>query len=368
MDKKYTKKTSHRPCKSGKKRKFYGNRFTDEHGSESVSTSVNKLKKSKDSTFDVHVSQTSGYSIIHFFLVFSALSKYLKCKDCNGEVTFTKYAVRGLGFKICLSCACEEKYIDSCPMIKNGYEVNRRLVFVMRLLGVGIHGIGLFCNLMELGKGLSISAYYGIVDSITVAVDAVFDIVAHKAVAEEKIENINYGEPEDILTVSGDGSWSKRGFSSLIGIVSLIFKHTGKVVDVAVRSSYCKACEWWKKKYNDVDYLAWYEEHKKDCLANHEGSAGKMEVDGIVEMFLRSLEKFSVKYGFYIGDGDSKTFKTLLNVYPYGEDFVVKKLECVLHVAKRVFKRANEARKALIQKKKALAQAEKKNLQKIPLL
>lgn len=65
-----------------------------------------------------------------------------------------------------------------------------------------------------------------------------------------------------------------------------------------------------------MNYLAWY--------ANHESSAGKIEVDGIVEMLLRSLERFAVKYGFYIGDGNSKTIKMLLNMYQYGEDFILK--------------------------------------------
>lgn len=52
----------------------------------------------------------------------------------------------------------------------------------------------------------------------------------------------------------------------------------------------------------------------------HEDSAGKMEVDVIIEMFLRSNEKFGVKYDNYIGDGDSKTFKVILDKNPYGDD------------------------------------------------
>lgn len=45
-------------------------------------------------------------------------------------------------------------------------------------------------------------------------------------------------------------------------------------------------------------------------------------------------------------------------------DFIVKKLECVLHVAKRVFKRASEAKKILTQARKAAKKDEKKK--KIP--
>ena len=46
---------------------------------------------------------------------------------------------------------------------------------------------------------------------------------------------------------------------------------------------------------------------------NHEGSSGKMEVSSITEMFLRSEVKYGVKYGNYIGDGDPKAFKAILD-------------------------------------------------------
>lgn len=80
-----------------------------------------------------------------------------------------------------------------------------------------------------------------------------------------------------------------------------------------------------ERKKNTVEYNIWYDEHRDTCSANHEGSAGKMEVDGVVEMFCRSEELFNVRYGYYIGDGDSKTFKMLLDVHPYGEEIMVKK-------------------------------------------
>lgn len=52
------------------------------------------------------------------------------------------------------------KEINSGPFINNAYEINRRIVLVLRLLGVGIEGINLFCGLMDLGQGLSVNAYY----------------------------------------------------------------------------------------------------------------------------------------------------------------------------------------------------------------
>jgi len=61
-----------------------------------------------------------------------------------------------------------------------------------------------------------------------------------------------------------------------------------------------------------------------------------MEVGAIVEMFKRSMEKLSVMYKFYIGDGDSKTFTGVKNAKPYGDNVQIYKKECVGHVQKRM--------------------------------
>ena len=55
----------------------------------------------------------------------------------------------------------------------------------------------------------------------------------------------------------------------------------------------------------------------------------------------------------YIGDGDTKTFKHLKDASPYGEELQVNKMECVLHVKKRMYKRAQNAKKQVTQQKKA---------------
>ena len=75
-------------------------------------------------------------------------------------------------------------------------------------------------------------------------------------------------------------------------------------------------------------------------------------MDGVLEMFQRSVELYNVYYENYIGDGDTKTFKDLKYASPYSEKLQVNKMECVLHVKKRMYKRARDAKKNLIQMKK----------------
>lgn len=351
MDRKQSGDSSRRPSSLGRKRSFKGNRYTIENTTDFTSTSAKKLKDNKE--LEVNVNPTFNYCIIEFSVIFLTLQQLLKCKDCNGAVTFSKNGQRGLGFKLSVKCGCKETFILSSPLIDKAFEINRRLVLALRMLGVGFEGMKNFCGLMDLGQGICNSTYYSIVDNIKIAAQAVAKIVFKKALKEEVELNVKAGRPADELSVSGDGSWAKRGFSSLLGIVSLIGKYSNKILDVVIKCSICQGCSNWKGQEDTIEYEAWYREHEDHCDANHTGSAGKMEVDGIVEMFERSEELYNVKYANYIGDGDTKTFKALLDTKPYGDDFVVCKKECVLHVKKRLYKRALDAKKKHAQLKKA---------------
>lgn len=72
----------------------------------------------------------------------------------------------------------------------------------------------------------------------------------------------------------------------------------------------CKVCEFWKQFEGTAEYDEWKDEHSGTCSANHKGSAGKMEVDSIVEMFHRSETVYNVRYGNYVGE--TKHIKVLL--------------------------------------------------------
>lgn len=53
-----------------------------------------------------------------------------------------------------------------------------------------------------------------------------------------------------------------------------------------------------------------------------------------------------MKYLFYVGDGDSKTFAAILASKPYGDDVLITKKECVGHVQKHLGIRLRNVRKA----------------------
>lgn len=318
------------------------NRYEVESDTQGVSASAKKLKDREADDFDIN--NHLQYRIINFLAVFHTISQHVKCKTCDSNISFHERSPRGLGFKIVIACPqCPEIVIPSCKTIRNGYEINRRIVLAMRLLGVGLNGIIKFCAFMELPRPIFQSFYDKLIDAISIATKTVRDITMHKAATEEK-ERSEEKEQMDGITVSGDGSWRKRGFSSLFGVTSLIGWFTGKIVDVDVKSKYCKGCEHWEKKKETSEYEEWLKTHIDSCQANHEGSSGKMEVDSVIEMFARSESVHGLKYANYIGDGDSKTFKGIMDSKPYA-DLDVRKKECIDHVQKRMGTRLRNLKK-----------------------
>lgn len=334
-----------RKCRGGrpKKRKFFGNQFKKSQNAEGETSSS---KKMKSANLFYTVTSDLEFEIINFFAVFNTIASLVMCKECGESVKFEKCLYRGLGFQIKISCnKCRDRFIHSSTASFAGsnvmYEVNSKLIAVMRCLGIGYSGLKLFCGLMDLPQPVARCTYNVFVKQMRNVAAAIAKLLMTSAITQE----IHLSENAESLVVSGDGTWRKRGFQSLHGVPSLIGYYTGKVVDVVIKSSYCAACKLWEPRSGTDEYMDWLENHVDECQANHEGSSGKMEVDAILDMFKRSEDKYGVKYKYYIGDGDSKTFKTILDEKPYGEGFQVIKKECVGHIQKRMGTRLRNVKK-----------------------
>ena len=100
------------------------------------------------------------------------------------------------------------------------------------------------------------------------------------------------------IGVSVDGTWQKRGFSSLNGVVAAISTSNFKVLDVKTMWRICKACVLKEKhrKDNPNEYGQWKANHEPKCNANYEGSSGGMEAFGSLQIFKRSIQKHGVRY------------------------------------------------------------------------
>ena len=193
---------------------------------------------------------TVDYRIINFVTVFSAIASLVKCAKCNNKISFGIVSERGLGFKISVVCdKCTPEYIPSCDFRKHSYEINRRLVLAMRVIGAGYKGAKKFCGVMDFPPFLCKSTYCMILEHICEASKNMAQFFMKKAYNEAiDLNSTDSKSKNSDLIVSGDGTWYKCGFSSLFSVTSLIGHFTGKIIDVLVKSSHCKACEPWKHK------------------------------------------------------------------------------------------------------------------------
>ena len=228
-------------------------------------------------------------------------------------------------FKTSNGCCNVELYENN----KRPFEVNVRMTMFVRNLGLGHAALREFSEVLNSPPPIYQKAYDTLLG---------YQCVASEMVAQDSMKIAAAELKEDVggdVSVSLDGTWQKRGFSSHNGVVTAISVDTGKCVDCEVLSNFCKGCQQWDgKDHRSEEYQTWKKEH--DCQLNHTGSAGSMEASGAVRIFSRSVEKRGLRYVNYLGDGDSSSFSRVQNSAPYGEDISVQKLECVGHIQKRV--------------------------------
>ncbi|GFX73052.1 uncharacterized protein TNCV_1704541 [Trichonephila clavipes] len=258
------------------------------------------------------------------------------CLKCHKPLTINEKSTRGLcsNFEIrCKNCGsvCTFSRCENTGNKNNAPEINRRSILAMRCIGQGLESLKTFCAVMSLPNPVEQKSY----DVINNKLSRVMKEVAEESMKRAAVEE-NSSSPDNLLTVSGDGTWKTRGHSSLIGVCTVIGAETGKVLDREVLSSFCKGCDSYKGVKFGIKYNKWQRPHKISCRKNYSCSAGKMEVDGMLRIFNRSEKLHNLKYSNYIGDGDTKTFNALSENKLYGDDHLIQKIECVGHVQKRM--------------------------------
>ncbi|GFS68131.1 uncharacterized protein TNCV_438901 [Trichonephila clavipes] len=176
-------------------------------------------------------------------------------------------------------------------------KINRRSILAMRCIGQGLESLKTFCAVMSLPNPVEQKSY----DVINNTLSRVMKEVAEESMKRAAVEE-NSSSPDNLLTVSGDGTWKTRGHSSLIGVCTVIGAETGKVLDREVLSPFCKGCDSYK---------------------------------GVKRWRHKNI------------------FNVLSENKPYGDDHLIQKIECVGHVQKRMGTRLRKLK--LVYSKKKLS-------------
>lgn len=341
----------------GKKRRFSGNQFqtagkkprtsdrieatnTSTSTSTSMSTSASARKiPAQSSTAETEITNenVSGFRLVDLEILKDVIEALpcCNCKDFGLQLLEDNNKRMGCAsclYLMCTSCDFKKEFFTS-KVSQNFYEVNRRMVYSMRSIGCGRAGAKRFCGLMNMPSPPQACPYSAHNKALLRSAKAVCEKTMQDAAKE--IHDLKEIPPNEIVdcAVSCDGTWQRRGFSSLNGCVAIVSMDTGNILDVEPLSKNCHTCKKIEKKPQTSQVAAEKADHQPKCQANYHGSSPAMEPEGALRIFSRSIESKSLRYSEFYGDGDSKSYGAVKDVY---ENVTVVKKECVGHVQKRV--------------------------------
>ena len=177
-----------------------------------------------------------------------------KCKKGRLDIMEDPFTPFSLRCEYCLNTVPLDRPTQTRTDGKHRFlDINHHIVLAFRSFGKGNAAMENFCALLNIPPFLSKRAFASHVQALKTALLELTAAKLQEAVSELKSFLTNFDtelEDQRVLdvTVSTDGTWMKRGFTSLFGCVFVISADTGKVLDFGVLSRYCKSCEMWSKR------------------------------------------------------------------------------------------------------------------------
>jgi len=229
------------------------------------------------------------------------------CKNCHAQLQLLTSAVDG-------------------PMM----DINSSMVSATLSAGIGYTQLEEMTSIVEV-PCIADKTYIKISTEIKTHVDSLSTKELEEAGREEarlaREAGDIHADGKPMITVVTDGAWAQRSygtnFSSSSGVAVILGYRTKKVLFFGVKNKYCCVCQRAENAKIDAP--------SHSCSKNWEGSSTGMESAIIAEGFKRSVEMHGLIYARFIGDGDSSTYRKILDASPY-KSLVVEKLECSNHI------------------------------------
>lgn len=279
---------------------------------ENISASARKIGQEGLQNESPIKSTVTGYRLVDMELL-SDVFQQMKCKECDSSacLVLEDNPRERKGSSSHLRVICKEcRWVYSLytsKKVQHSFEINKRFTYAMRSIGQGHSSMKRFCAVMNMPPPLHYKAYNASNAALSKAVKS----VATKTMKDAATELHEGDDSNQIVKcgVSCDGTWQRRGHSSLNGCVTTLSIKTGKFLDVEVLTKVCHGCKNIERESNDVKKAKLLERHTAaKCKLNYEGSAPPMETEGVKRIFGRSEETRKLQYTEYFGDGDSKAY------------------------------------------------------------
>ena len=283
-----------------------------------------------------------GLRLIDLESLLASVSRRASCNVCNSPLTVKEDLVlrRGICTKLSLSCTnlyCAGSDDAFCDPSKHSKAFNTRFILAGKMCGRGRSGLE------------TISGFMGLPPPLTFRAFSDYNLSINKIIQEATIESQHSvsahlhsqydTKPNDVIdvTVTCDGTWSKRGFTALYGVTVVMSWDSGQVLNAVALSKQCTVCKQKESTMDEQEYLDWYAVHEESCNANYSGSSPAMEAEATSRLFARSVECLGIRYKRVICDGDSKSIVRVNNEQPYGSDVVIEVIYKITFVISYLF-------------------------------
>ena len=225
---------------------------------------------------------------------------------------------KGLASNLVIICECgyENDFytlqtVNKCSLKQsmNPFAVNLRAVYGMRTIGADHASLEKLCVFFNMPKPMTVKNFTNISNSSHRAAK----VVAQRSMSTscEWTSCVQYETFTKLdIGVSVDGTWQRRGFTSLNGVLVVMSIDSGKIVGIEPMSRYCRECAIHTRRLQDKpeELANWKIHHKEHCKLTHDGTAPSMELEGAKRIFGRSIDKHNARYTGFYGDGDSKAY------------------------------------------------------------
>ena len=234
--------------------------------------------------------------------------EFHKCK--GGKIVFNEDQAKCYGNSslIYLECTKCKKHASLQTVgtsnkqwqVSNAMDVNRRIVYSACEMGVGREAIAVMCEIFNMPTPCSTPSWDKHQEALYAA--HLKAVATRLEAARQEVHDLhcqrNPDTTEDIIdvTVSFDGTWSKRGFTAPFGIGFAISAETGQVLDYDFASKLCLPCSRNKKNLSEEVFKTWYATHKPYCTENHTGSSGSIERE-IAKIWVRT-ESYHMRFKY----------------------------------------------------------------------
>jgi len=172
-----------------------------------------------------------------------------KCPNCSSDVNFVhdNKSKKGLCHFFCMSCiSCDwTKTVSSSKQLaadvkavergRKPYDVNIRSAIAFREMGRGHSAIEKFCGVMNMPPPMNSFSFEKTVRNVLHKNYLATAEESMKRGAEEAVPEKFHVPSDDVkpVTVSFDGTWQRRGYASLNGVVTALCQ--GKCIDIVGR-------------------------------------------------------------------------------------------------------------------------------------